>query len=172
MPPRAAAKSPVLAWRASVNAPRTWPNSSLSIRVSGSAAQLIGTKGPSRRELSNAVAREQIFTRAALAGQQHAGGAVGELLEHLLRYWRPSPQFAGGDDVGQSVAAREFAAQAPHLLPQAARFQRTRDYQQQLIVAERLGEVVECAQFIDSTAVWIEPKAGDGRSPANWAPGV
>ena len=57
MPPRAAVNSPGFAWRASVNAPRTWPNSSLSMRVSGSAAQLIGTKGPSRRALSKCSAR-------------------------------------------------------------------------------------------------------------------
>ena len=36
---------PALAWWASVKAPRSWPNSSLSSRVSGIAPQLTGTKG-------------------------------------------------------------------------------------------------------------------------------
>jgi hypothetical protein len=48
-PGSAAATRPALASRASVKAPRTWPKSSLSTRLSGSAAQLMGTKGPSRR---------------------------------------------------------------------------------------------------------------------------
>src|ERR1039458_1183809 len=36
-------------WNAPVNAPRTCPNSSLSIRLSGSALQFTATIGPSRR---------------------------------------------------------------------------------------------------------------------------
>jgi hypothetical protein len=35
---------------APVNAPFSWPNNSLSIKVSGKAAALIATKGPSPRE--------------------------------------------------------------------------------------------------------------------------
>ena len=40
-----------------MKAPRSWPNSSLSIRFSGSAAQLIGTKGKALREECSCSAR-------------------------------------------------------------------------------------------------------------------
>jgi hypothetical protein len=43
--------------RASVKAPRAWPNSSLSINDSGTAAQLSATKGRSARLLSRCSAR-------------------------------------------------------------------------------------------------------------------
>ncbi len=46
MPPSAASNFPTRSRMAPVKAPLTWPNSSLSSRVSGMAAQLTGTKGP------------------------------------------------------------------------------------------------------------------------------
>ena len=49
VPPWAAWKSPGLAWRASVKAPRSKPNSSASSSVSGMAAQLTSTNGPLAR---------------------------------------------------------------------------------------------------------------------------
>jgi hypothetical protein len=49
VPPQASLTRPVRALRASVKAPRSWPKSSASIRLSGSAPQLTGTKGPARR---------------------------------------------------------------------------------------------------------------------------
>ena len=51
MPPLACTNRPVRALRASVNAPLTCPNSSLSSSVSGMAAQLIATNGPWARAL-------------------------------------------------------------------------------------------------------------------------
>ena len=49
VPPRAAAKRPCLSRTAPVKLPFTWPNSSLSSRLSGSAPQLIERNGPSFR---------------------------------------------------------------------------------------------------------------------------
>ena len=49
VPPCAASKAPPFDSTAPVNAPRTWPNSSLSNRLSTTAAQLIVTKGLFRR---------------------------------------------------------------------------------------------------------------------------
>ena len=40
-----------------MNEPFSWPNSSLSISVSGSAAQLMATNGPCRRGLSACMVR-------------------------------------------------------------------------------------------------------------------
>ena len=48
---RLTAKSPLRSLRASVNAPRTWPKSSLSRRFAGTAAQLMVTIGASQRRL-------------------------------------------------------------------------------------------------------------------------
>ncbi len=52
IPPSAWTKSPFLFAKAPVKAPFSKPNSSLSRRVAGMAAQLIGTKGLSFRSLS------------------------------------------------------------------------------------------------------------------------
>ena len=51
VPPSASSNRPSRARVAPVKAPASWPNSSASINVSGNAAQLIVTKGPSQREL-------------------------------------------------------------------------------------------------------------------------
>ena len=52
MPPSASSTRPRLAVCASVNAPFSCPNSSLSISVSGSAAQVTLMNGPDARRLS------------------------------------------------------------------------------------------------------------------------
>ncbi len=49
VPPSAASNLPGLSRTAPVNAPRAWPKSSLSSRLSGSAPQLTSTNGPVRR---------------------------------------------------------------------------------------------------------------------------
>ena len=53
VPPSASANRPFLFVTAPVNAPRTWPKSSDSISVSGSAAQLTRTSGISRCALQS-----------------------------------------------------------------------------------------------------------------------
>ena len=73
VPPSACSKRPRLVACAPVKAPRTWPNSSLSSRPSGIAAQLIGTKGFSRAAAVDVDrARDELLAGAALAGDQHA----------------------------------------------------------------------------------------------------
>ena len=72
MPPSACSKTPTLVSIAPVNAPRTWPNSSLSNSVSTTAEQLIVTnrralRGPSAVQR----ARHQLLAGAGLAGDQH-----------------------------------------------------------------------------------------------------
>ena len=52
MPPCAISKRPGLSLIAPVKAPRSWPKSSVSIRVSEKSAQLTATKGWWRRVLS------------------------------------------------------------------------------------------------------------------------
>ena len=52
MPPSAISNSPRFCWRASVNAPRSWPKSSLSSSASGSAEQVMFMNGLDARSLA------------------------------------------------------------------------------------------------------------------------
>ena len=71
VPPVAARTCRSSASRAPVNAPFSWPNSSLSSSVSGIAAQLIATNGPFARGLSCVDrAGDQLLAGAALAQKQ------------------------------------------------------------------------------------------------------
>ena len=56
-PLSASSKRPCRVATAPVNAPRSWPNSSLSIKLAGSAAQLTRTSGRSRRGPRSCMAR-------------------------------------------------------------------------------------------------------------------
>ncbi len=73
---------------ASVKAPLAWPNSSLSSRLSGRAAQLTATKGRSARRLSLCdCPRHQFLAGSALAGDQDGRfgiGDTGQLVEQFL----------------------------------------------------------------------------------------
>ena len=51
MPPSADSSSPIFCCRASVKAPRSWPNSSLSSSASGSAEQVMFMNGRDARSL-------------------------------------------------------------------------------------------------------------------------
>ena len=57
MPPSVSSKQPSRRSVAPVKAPRSWPNSSLSISVSGMAAQLMATNGLVRRFYSSWIVR-------------------------------------------------------------------------------------------------------------------
>ncbi len=57
MPPSAISSLPFFCTIAPVNAPFSWPNSSLSSSVSASAAQLMATNGPAARRLLRWIAR-------------------------------------------------------------------------------------------------------------------
>jgi len=71
---------------ASVKAPRTWPNSSLSRSGAGIAAQLTATNGWSRRgeEVMERLGNE-LLARSRLAGHEHRGIAIGDAADHLDR---------------------------------------------------------------------------------------
>ena len=62
---------------APVNAPFSWPNNSLSIRVSGKAAALIATKGPSPRGLHLWISRATNSFPVPLSPQINTGAEVG-----------------------------------------------------------------------------------------------
>ncbi len=57
VPPEASSNKPCLRLSAPVNAPFSWPNSSLSSRDSGIAPTLTGTKGPCARLLRRCMSR-------------------------------------------------------------------------------------------------------------------
>ena len=86
MPPGAVSSRPGLAAAAPVNAPRSWPNSSLSSSVSDSAAQLMADQRPigARRPAVDGP-RQDLLADPGLAQDQHrdvgAGGAGGERLD-------------------------------------------------------------------------------------------
>ena len=76
-PPPAVWKSPALAWRASVNAPRSNPNSSASSRLSGIAAQLTSTNGPAPRPLARWSAAASSPLPVPVSPRMRTGGAAG-----------------------------------------------------------------------------------------------
>ena len=76
MPPWADSSRPGLFWIAPVNAPRSWPNSSLSSRVSVSAAQLSRSSGAvARGRAAVDVLGEDLLADAGLAEDEHADRA-------------------------------------------------------------------------------------------------
>jgi len=109
-----------------VNAPLTYPNSSLSIRFSGIAAQFRGMKGSSRRELEKwDRASQQILAGATLSHEQDGRRSVRHLLDHL----KNRPHFGvGGDYVGQAIMSRQLSAELfQQLLAEFPVFQCARD---------------------------------------------
>ena len=74
VPPLATSNRPTRCSSAPVNAPLRWPNSSLSIRVSGSAPQLTATNGLSARRLCSMHGPgDQLLAGAGFAQDQHGG---------------------------------------------------------------------------------------------------
>ena len=72
VPSCAASKSPGLDRSAPVNAPRSWPNSSLSSRVSVTAAQLIGNKRfPGSRAVPVNGTSDEFLAGPGFARNQH-----------------------------------------------------------------------------------------------------
>ncbi len=72
LPPAASSKQPARRSTAPVNEPFSWPKISLSISVSGIAAQLTADEGPclARAQFVQG-AGHQFFSSAALAGNEH-----------------------------------------------------------------------------------------------------
>jgi len=101
VPPDAASKYPARAWWAPVNAPRSWPNSSLSSSVSASEAQCPRAAGPFVRVER---ARDQLLAGAGLAADEDGRRALRHLGDHGV-------DLAHGAAVADDVAGAELAAQ-------------------------------------------------------------
>ena len=130
---------------APVNAPRSWPNSSLSSRPCGMAEQLTATNGARRRALEVDRARHQFLAGAALAADQHhvdlvvADHPPDELVDFLHRR-------AAADDLAAHQFAVEFFLDSFELGGLRRRLGRARrGRHHQVEVLERLGQVVVSA---------------------------
>ena len=117
VPPLAWTKRPVRSARASVKAPRAWPNSSLSSSASGMAAQLSATKGPSLRRLRAWSARATTSLPVPLSPVMSTvaseSGHAGDELVHLAH------RRALADQRVEALRLGHALAQALHLLAQA-----------------------------------------------------
>ena len=147
MPPSAVSKSPRFCCRASVNAPRSWPNSSLSSSCSGSAEQVMLTNGAAGA-VAVVVDRlgGQVLAGAGLAGQQHGRGrARGDARQQRL-------------DLAASPATSPMMASNPYSRPwlrpqradlaaQTAGLERLLDEQHHFVEIERLVDVVVRAEL-------------------------
>ena len=106
---------------APVNEPFSCPNSSLSISVSGSAAQLMAIERalPARAQRVER-ARHHFFAGAALAGDQHAGFARPGLLqqgEDLLHLGGDADQFARARPCSRTASPGSVLGAQPGMAP-------------------------------------------------------
>ena len=109
VPPSANSNRPFLSACAPVNAPRLCPNSSLSSSVSGSAPQFCATKARSLRAPGVVDgARHQVLAGARLAGEQHGGVGLRDLLHHVEDALH---RRARAEDLVEAVLALHLAPQ-------------------------------------------------------------
>ena len=142
MPPSATSNLPRRSATAPVNAPRTWPNSSLSISSSGIAAQLTSTNvavAPAAQRVDRP--RDQLLAGAVLAVDQHA--AVGrrrhrDLLAQLAHRVALADHRLVPVDAGAQRAVLRLEAALP---------QRVADDEHGLLERQRLLDEVEGAQL-------------------------
>ena len=141
MPPSADSNSPRFCCRASVNAPRSWPNSSLSSSVSGSAEHVMFMNGLLARSLlkcSTFAARSLPVPLSPVSSTVDAG-----LVATFASSERSMPIAADSpDDAIDAVGSRLRRAQTAHFAPQLRGLQRTRHQKRHVVQIERLvGEV-------------------------------
>jgi hypothetical protein len=120
VPPLASRKRPGRAVRASVKAPRTWPKSSLSSRLCGTAAQLIATKGPLCRALIPWMARATSSLPVPLSPVTSTVASVEATRSMRLRISRiarldPTSALDGCARTTSLCSRRHLLAQAPVL---------------------------------------------------------
>ena len=145
VPRCAVSNRPFLVWWASVNAPFMWPNSSLSSRFSGSAAQLTETKGASRRgeRAWTALATSSLpvplspLTRIVEARARHRAHEV-EHLRHALGH---------AHDAVEPVLDAELGLEQEVLLLEPLLLERVAHDDLQLVDVEGLDEVVLGAEL-------------------------
>ncbi len=140
VPPSACSKRPSRRAARPVKAPRSWPNSSLSSRVSASAAQCSLTKGPPARGLCSWMAAATSSLPVPLSPvMQHRRARRRHLqdgVEHLLHGG------ARADDALDAVPRGQPLAQVAGLGAQRLRSSSRREHQHQLLDVDRLGQVV------------------------------
>ena len=143
VPRWASSNLPGLRAAAPVNAPFSWPKSSVSSRFSGIAAQLIATNGPSARGLSTCSARANSSLPVPLSPSRSTVASVA-----AARCSATVTCFSSGSSptiCGAPAPRRQLLVQQDVLGRQPALRERTLDHQQQMVGIDRLGEEVERA---------------------------
>ena len=141
MPPSASSNLPRRSAAAPVNAPFSWPNSSLSISSVGMAAQFTLTNGPrGERALAMDVRRQQLLAGSRFARQQHAD--VGS--RHLRRLLHGAAGTPALDPIIRGASPDQLA-EALVLALQVRPLERVLDDEQHAVARERLLEEVERA---------------------------
>ena len=116
MPPWAERERPGRSRLASVKAPATWPKSSDSSRVPGSAEQWTVTKGrAAARAVDVQRAGDQLLAGAGLAQHEHRGVRAGHLGDDPQQLEHPR---IAGDDPLEIVLGEQIALQAAVAPPQ------------------------------------------------------
>ena len=117
VPPWAKATSPFWSERASVNAPRAWPNTSFSNRWSGSAPQSTGMKGPRWRLLNRWVTRAQSSLPVPVSPVSRTGASLAPNIEtcpSTLRKAGSRPTSCSKPISAVRLASISFRSLAPH----------------------------------------------------------
>ena len=150
VPPSACMNLPILSPAAPVNAPATWPNSSLSSRFSGRAPQATSTNGLSRRPLRRWIARAIIDLPVPLSPVISTVARVSATLSIMsnIRSMRWSWPTMFSMPKRRSSWALSVLVLFEHLLLAEGPV----DGHLQLFVDQRLGEEIEGPGRIASTA--------------------
>ncbi len=143
MPPCACSRSPFFRCRASVNAPRSCPKSSFSSRLSGQRRA-----GDVHERRGRAVAlgvngsRDEIFPGPALSSEEDGRRAVGDPVDEPLH---DAHGLRCADEIPDAVRGALAREEASNLAGQAGRLERHLDEPEDLVEADHLRQVIECA---------------------------
>ena len=114
-------KQPRLFWLAPVNAPFTYPKSSLSSSVSGNAPQLMETNGSEARVEHECTARDKFFACAAFTINQHGAGGWRNGTDSSFQLFNDR---TAADKILERVAAGGIALEGKVFALKNERFQR------------------------------------------------
>ena len=141
MPPSAATNRPRFDVSAPVNAPRTWPNSSLSSSVPASAPQLTGTNAPPARRPAKWSARATSSLPVPLSPVMSTVASECATLSIVARSWR----IAGESPTIEPYARRLVSAPCARRSSSSASARCT--HEAELVGRERLADVVARAEL-------------------------
>ena len=143
VPPSACRNLPIFSPVAPVNEPATWPNSSLSSKFSGSAPQATSTNGPFARLLRRWIARAIMLLPVPLSPVTSTVARVSATLSIMskTRIMCGSRPTTLSSPTRRSSWARRFVFSVDHRPLR----ERPLDRHQELVVDQRLGEIVERA---------------------------